>query len=56
MAYSIVHGGTLPQFLSPVLYYDLCCGSAIGAPKLEDIPDAQLQQELMKVSLLLMPC
>ncbi len=49
LAYSIVHRGPLPNFLSETLYSSICLGTESTQPGLSDIQDPDLAARLQQV-------
>jgi len=52
LAYSIVHRGPLPSFLSETLYTTITCGYAAAQPGIQQVDDITLRQQLTAVSFL----
>lgn len=52
LAYSIVHRGPLPSFLSETLYTTITCGYAAAQPGIQQVDDVTLRQQFTAVSFL----
>lgn len=52
MAYSLVHGGPVPRFLSLHLNQAICSGISTPTPHIEDVADSNLRDKLTLVSML----
>jgi len=50
LAYSMVHRGPLPSFLSETLYTAITKGNEAAFPGIEDVDDVALQGQLKAVS------